>query len=73
MPHTRPRGIHSSGLSFVVGGKLMKFTLSAQARGGPKGVGSEGQRPRERERERGREREKSGRWEHVLSRVGEPL
>ena len=58
MPHTRPRGIHSSGLSFVVGGKLMKFTLSAQARGGPKGVGSEGQRPREREREREGERER---------------
>ena len=30
----RPRGIHSSGLSFAVGGKLMKFALSAQARGG---------------------------------------
>ena len=58
MPHTRPRGIHSSGLSFVVGEKLMKFTLSAQARGGPKGVGSEGQRPREREREREGERER---------------
>lgn len=32
----RPRGIHSSGLSFAVGGKLMKFALSAQARGGGK-------------------------------------
>lgn len=36
--YTRPRGgIHSSGLSFVVGGKLVKFALSAQARGGREG------------------------------------
>lgn len=65
MPHTRSRGIHSSGLSFVVGGKLMKFTLSAQARGGLKGWG---QRDGDLERER---RAVAG--EHVLSRVGEPL
>lgn len=54
------REIHSSGLSFVVGGKLMKFTLSTGARG----VGG---------REREGEREKSDCREHVLSRVGEPL
>ena len=53
----RPRGIHSSGLSFAVGGKLMKFALSAQARGG-------GERERERKAVAGK---------HVLSRVGEPL
>lgn len=55
----RPRGIHSSGLSFVVGGKLVKFALSAQARGR-----GEGTREREREAVAGK---------HVLSRVGEPL
>lgn len=33
MPHIRARGIHSSGLSFAAGGKLMKFTLSTEARG----------------------------------------
>lgn len=65
MPHIRvQRGIHSSGLSFVVGGKLMKFALSAQARGG---------RGREGRRERKREREKQVAGKHVLSRVGEPL
>lgn len=46
----RPRGIHSSGLSFVVGGKLVKFALSAQARGRGEGT-------RERERERSGRRE----------------
>lgn len=50
MPHIRvQRGIHSSGLSFVVGGKLMKFALSAQARGGR---GREGRRERKREKSR---------------------
>lgn len=50
-------------LEWFVGGKLMKFALSAQARG-------EGGNEKDGERERER---KAVAGKHVLSRVGEPL